>query len=65
VENWLTERGITFPTIIDSNGTIYQQYQIIGQPTTFIIAADGIISHIFYGPVTEASLSEALVNKES
>ena len=65
VESWLKERAITFPTIIDIDGSIYEQYQIIGQPTTFIVAADGIISHIFYGPVTEASLSGALTRKDS
>lgn len=64
VRTWLQRRAITFPSLIDQDGSIYDSYRIIGQPTTVIVAADGIITQIFYGPVTESGLTEALQLRE-
>jgi thiol-disulfide isomerase/thioredoxin len=64
VRTWLEERAVTFPSLIDYDGATYRAYQIIGQPTTVIVAANGIITHIFYGAITESTLTEALQSRK-
>lgn len=60
VAEWVNRYSLTFPIVLDPQQVIYSQYRIIGQPTTFVIAPDGIISHIFYGATTFETLQRAL-----
>jgi peroxiredoxin len=36
------------------------RYQVLGQPSTYVITPQGIISHIFYGAVDLPTLRGAL-----
>jgi thiol-disulfide isomerase/thioredoxin len=62
--SWLAERSLTpnarFIVALDLSGEIAARYQLRGQPTTFILAPDGRIAHIFFGATTYAALSAAL-----
>ena len=60
VTDWLAKRGITLAIPLDTRGEIAYLYRLRGQPTTFVIAPDGIISHIFYGATTRQALESAL-----
>ncbi|MEQ8672678.1 MAG: TlpA disulfide reductase family protein [Aggregatilineales bacterium] len=60
VNNWINEFGYTFDVILDQNQTLFEQYQVRGQPSTYIVSPQGIITHIFYGATTERSLLNAL-----
>lgn len=33
--------GVTFPTVLDADGTLKQRYQVRGVPETFIVGPDG------------------------
>jgi peroxiredoxin len=46
VRSFVESRGLTFPTLLDSDETVSQIYQVSYFPTTFFINADGIIKEI-------------------
>ena len=60
IRNWITEFGYTFDVILDQDQILFERYQVRGQPSTFIVSPQGIITHIFYGATTERSLLNAL-----
>lgn len=64
IHNWVDQFGLTFDILLDPAQEIAALYQLRGQPTTFIISPSGIITHIFYGPVTnlEAVLAPFFTN---
>jgi peroxiredoxin len=60
VEQWIAENGITYDIALDPQGQVAEAYRLRGQPSTYIIAPDGIITHIFYGAVVMDMLTDAL-----
>jgi len=58
IQHWITENDFTFRIIPDEQAAIVRQYRLRGQPSTFIISPQGIITHVFYGPVQESTLRE-------
>ncbi len=60
VQDWITDYGYTFTVILDQDQTLFERYQIRGQPSTFIVSPQGIITDIFYGPISERELTNAL-----
>jgi peroxiredoxin len=61
VLDWRDQLGLTFDLVLDPAGEITARYYLRGQPTTFVISREGVITHIFYGPTTAAALENALV----
>lgn len=57
---WLAERGLTLAVALDPNAAIARAFWLRGQPTTFVIAPDGVIAQIFYGVTTYDALIGAL-----
>jgi peroxiredoxin len=64
VAAWVAENGITFDIVLDPQGQVSQTYRLRGQPSTYVVAPDGIITHIFYGTVAMAALQDALATHE-
>ena len=60
VLDWRDNYGLSFPLALDTDGQISRLYAVRGQPTTFVIAPDGVIVQIYYGPTTRATLEDAL-----
>jgi len=60
VAQWIAANNITFDILLDPQGRVAQDYQLRGQPSTYVISRDGIITHIFYGPVSMRDLRHAL-----
>jgi peroxiredoxin len=60
IDAWLSSRQITFPLLLDASQSISQQYQLRGQPMTFVIDRQGIIRAIFYGATTRDALERML-----
>lgn len=60
VAQWVAEFGLTFDIVLDPQQRVYQDYRVRGQPSTYIVAPDGIITHIFFGQTTATALHEAL-----
>jgi peroxiredoxin len=52
VRSFVDSRGLTFLTLLDSDETVKNTYQVSSFPTTFFINADGIIKEIKSGKFT-------------
>jgi peroxiredoxin len=59
VRQWAAELGLTFPIGLDPAGEAARPYHLRGLPSTYIIAPDGTITRIFYGPADQAALAVA------
>jgi peroxiredoxin len=57
---WSQEMQLTFDILLDPYQEVARLYQLRGQPSTYVVSPDGIITHIFYGPTSEAALRDAL-----
>ncbi|MDX1991842.1 MAG: TlpA disulfide reductase family protein [bacterium] len=60
VQPWVDSLGLTFEIVLDERQSVAALYYLRGMPSTIIISPEGIITHIFYGPVTRATLERAL-----
>lgn len=65
ITQWVENYRLTFDIVLDPQQDIYNQYRIIGQPTTFVIAPDGIISHIFYGATSADALQTTIETQQA
>jgi cytochrome c biogenesis protein CcdA/peroxiredoxin len=54
------ELDLSFPMLLDADGSIQSLYRIIGYPTTFVIDPDGVIMDVKLGAMTAAEI-QALV----
>lgn len=57
VQAWADDRDVTFPLVLDTSNRVAAAYQLRGQPTTFVLDADGRIVDILYGPSSFTDLS--------
>lgn len=56
-QSLVSQFALTFPILLDSTGSVQQQYEITSLPTTFFVGSDGKIFQIeIGGPLTEAGL---------
>jgi peroxiredoxin len=60
IVDWVTQLGLTFDVVLDPDQSIASLYRLRGQPSTYVVAPDGVITSIFYGPTTRQSLESAL-----
>jgi thiol-disulfide isomerase/thioredoxin len=60
VGGFAQDMGLTFPIPLDARGEVSRQYAVRSLPTTFFIDRAGIIRRIQSGPLTEATLAQAL-----
>lgn len=62
VRAWADSYALTFPLLLDTEGTAARDYRLRGQPTTVIVAPDGVIHAILYGPVDAASMEQTITS---
>jgi peroxiredoxin len=60
VQRYMTELGITHSILLDSDGTVMKQYQVLAIPTELFIDTNGIIRAKIVEKVTPALLAEKL-----
>ncbi len=60
VRGFAGQFGLTFPIPLDEQAVVSRQYAVRSLPTTFFVDRNGIIRRIQSGPVTEATLAQAL-----
>ncbi|MGJ3238515.1 MAG: TlpA family protein disulfide reductase [Anaerolineae bacterium] len=60
IADWVSAYELSFTIIPDPQQILYRQYRVIGQPTTYVINPDGIITHILYGATTAHTLATAI-----
>ena len=53
---YLSEFGITYPSGLDSDGTITVDYGVIGLPVTFFINDEGVVARRWVGALTGEAL---------
>ncbi|MGE3960682.1 MAG: TlpA family protein disulfide reductase [Dehalococcoidia bacterium] len=51
VQAFVDEFGLSFPTVLDSEGRVREHYGVVGLPATFFIDAAGILRARNFGPV--------------
>ncbi len=57
VKAFVQELGLTFPIVLDRDGSVVARYQLLGLPSTFFIDPSGIIrSVIVGGPMSETTI---------
>ncbi len=60
IEGWVKQFGLTFDIVMDDGQRIASLYQLRGQPSSYLIAPDGVITQIYYGPTIRQSLEAAI-----
>lgn len=57
---FLSEVGVTFPSLVDRTGEVTRQWRATGLPTTFLIDRQGIIRDVRVGAFTDEMLESRL-----
>jgi peroxiredoxin len=52
VEAFVEEFQMTFPVLLDEDGSVSEAYALFGLPTSLFIDADGVIQAVHAGPMT-------------
>lgn len=69
VEAFVAEYGLTFPVLMDYDGTVARLYQLKSLPTSFFIGRDGLIRNMIVGgPMSETTLRtqiESLLDEDA
>lgn len=60
VSRFMEEFALTFPAVIDRDGSVREHYGVIGLPATFFIDADGILRARNFGPVYGHLLADGI-----
>ena len=55
-QKYVTDNGVTWPTVSDDEGRTAFSYGVFGIPETYFIGADGIIAGRHIGPIDETTL---------
>jgi cytochrome c biogenesis protein CcmG/thiol:disulfide interchange protein DsbE len=58
--NFARSLGMSYPSVLDPDGSVGDAYGIFGLPTTYIIAPDGRIRYVVNGKIRVASFRAAL-----
>lgn len=61
--DFVAENGLTFPILLDIDGTVGAQYQVSALPSSFFVLPDGSIQEVVIGgPMAEALLRTRIEN---
>lgn len=58
VQGFREELSLTFPLLMDEDGTIQEQYGIVGYPSTFLVGRDGKIISRYFGALTSDQITD-------
>jgi TonB family protein len=59
---FMKEKGYTFPTLVDTEGSVAELYGVEAIPQVFVIGKDGKVATHYFGTKTEIELRAALEN---
>ncbi|MFT5194623.1 MAG: thiol-disulfide isomerase/thioredoxin [Cellvibrionaceae bacterium] len=60
INSFVSEFGMTYPVLLDVDGSVYDDYQVFGLPTTWFVNPDGVLTGVAPGGITEAFLEDQL-----
>jgi len=63
VGEFMQSQGLSFPVLLDIKGSIAQNYNVVGLPTTFFIDKDGIIQDVKVGAFRSVAEIEGKLGK--
>jgi hypothetical protein len=63
VRDFLTERGLSLPIVLDSDIAVSKEYQVNAIPTTFFIDGDGVFQEIVIGAFPDKEAIEQRLNR--
>jgi peroxiredoxin len=55
-----TQSGWTFPSLLDPDGVVAKQYQVLFLPSTIFMNAQGVVTAIHRGPINATQLKQYL-----
>lgn len=62
VKEFVKDRNVTFPVLLDQDGYIGDQYQAITIPTSYLIDSQGIVRKKIVGPMDKAMVEQLIEN---
>ncbi len=63
VSNFAGQTRLTFPILIDQEGTVFARYRVNGLPSTFFVDRQGVIRTVTLGgPMTEAFIDSQVAD---
>ncbi|RUS45697.1 redoxin domain-containing protein [Cohnella sp. AR92] len=65
VDHFVSEYGLTFPVVLDADGTVKQLYQVTAYPTTYVLDKQGIIRNKFTGAINDETMKQVIRNMDS
>lgn len=60
IAQWAEQYGLTFDLLLDPAGQIAALYQLRGQPSTYVVSPEGLVTSIIFGPATLTQLQAAI-----
>ena len=60
VRQFASEFGLTYPLLLDGEGSVSELYQVLGIPTTVFLDARGVVAARHVGPLTEEQIAQYL-----
>ena len=64
VNSFVDDFNMTYPVLLDADGTVYDKYQVFGLPTTWFVNPEGVLVSVAPGGITEAFLEDQLKNSQ-
>jgi len=65
IQTFIEKEQLTFPIVLDEEGDITYQYQIMAYPTTYILDGRGIIQEKFRGAINYEMMKDVLTRIKS
>lgn len=62
IAGFIKEFGITFPVMLDKEGQVFDDYDILALPTTIFVDRNGVIKEVFTGAVNKAYIESRLAD---
>ncbi len=60
VKPFVAQLGVSFPILLDQDGSVVERYQVVGLPTTYFVDRAGTLRSIYRGPLTPETLRESV-----
>lgn len=62
VDSYVRELGLTFPVVLDKDGSVAESYKVLGLPTSVFIDRGGVIRNVSYGALNQSAIERRLKN---
>ncbi|MCM3653618.1 TlpA family protein disulfide reductase [Metabacillus litoralis] len=62
VKHFVDELGLSFPVLLDEDGKINKQFEVLSYPTSYIVNKDGVITTKFVGAMTYEQMQDFIAD---